>query len=1089
MSVSPPDNQADAAADEELYQFPLSPAQAALWFINQFNPETPAYNIPVCVRMVGELDRNALQKALNYLVQRHEIFRTLYGHNDHEAIQFARRDGECPLVLEDISELDDEEREKVLDERLRAEASRPFDLQTGLVLRANLLILSEREHCLLINVHHITVDHSAIGLCTRQLELAYQSFLEDKEPDLPEQELQYADYVIWLKENAAQEEMDKKLHVWKQRLQGFSGVLNLPLDKPRPAVASMRGAQYLFDASSEISSAVKSFSKSQSVSLYLCLLSAFKVLLHRYCQQNDVIVATPFANRGDQEELENVVGCFINTLPMATDFSQVTDFVSLLAKVKELTLEAYDNQSVPLEAIVEAINPKRDQSYNPLFQVGFIFQEPPTEVNLPGLECHTLPLHSGGAMYDLHVWMWENGDQLSGLVWYNTDIYTEESIGGMVGNFQAALAWLLSNPDKDVRQAELLTATEVKQLDRWNSTTAPWPSGASVPELITSTVENNPESIAIKSDDKELTYAELEQRSGQLANYLALQGVKPGDFVGIALNRSVDLLVGLLGILKVGAAYVPLDPDYPNDRLLYMLDQSSVAVLVTESALVDSLPDYQCQQIKIDVDWPAITACEARAVTGPSADSLMYVIFTSGSTGLPKGVQVPHSTVVNFLTSMAECPGLANTDTLLAVTTLSFDIAVLELFLPLLVGATVVVAGREEAGDGHKLTGLLQHHAATVMQATPSTWRLLIAAGWQGDDSFTALCGGEAFPRDLAGELLSRSGAVWNMYGPTETTVWSTCYQLEAAESQVLIGRPIANTQCYVVNEQMQLQPVGVPGELYIGGDSVTVGYLGRPDLTAERFVEDSFRPELPEARLYRTGDLVRWRADGNLEYLNRLDNQVKVRGFRIELEEIEKTLLRLDNVAECAVVVREFNELDKRLIGYIRFNSNQHMTISEVRSYLREHLPDYMVVQHLVELESMPLTPNGKIDRQALPDPFHDLNFGQQETYIAPRTDIENILAEFWAKAIGIEQVSVDSNFFDIGGHSLLALEVLYRIEEAFGLKLYPPDLLMSSLEQIALKLAAADTNKLSDRADFDHIKNMENGIVSRFLKKLKGK
>ena len=1044
MSVNLNSNElANAASDEELYEFPLSPTQAALWFINQFNPQAPAYNIPVCVRMLGELDREALQQALNYLVERHEILRTFYHNNGEEAVQFVRPEGQCPLIIEDISKLNDKEKESALDEKLRLEASKAFDLKTGPVLRARLLVLSEREYCLLLVVHHITVDHSAIGLLVQQLETAYQSFINQQEPDLAEQELQYADYVVWLKENVSQEELDKKLQVWKDRLQGFSGVLNLPLDKPRPAVTSMRGAQYLFEASPEISSTVKKFSRRQSMSLYLCLLSAFKVLLQRYSQQDDVIVATPFANRGDQEELESVVGCFINTLPLATDFSNISDFISLLAKVKEVMLEAYDNQSVPLEAIVEALNPKRDQSYNPLFQVGFIFQEPPVDINLHGLECSTLPLHSGGAMYDLHVWMWEDGDRLSGLIWYNTDIYGEQSVARIAENFLAGLASLIANPDQDVRQAQLLTATEQHQLGQWNNTTAFWPSKASVVELIAATVEKTPEAIAVKSHGKELSYAGLEQRASQLANYLVSKGVKPGDFVGLSLHRSVDLLVGLLGILKTGAAYVPLDPDYPNDRLLYMLEQSAVAVLVTESALIDSLPEYSCQQVKIDSDWDDIAATADQEIAGPSADSLMYVIFTSGSTGLPKGVQVPHSAVVNFLTTMAERPGLTEKDTLLAVTTLSFDIAVLELFLPLITGATVVIASREEAGDGHQLAELLQQHAATVMQATPSTWRLLISADWQGDENFKVLCGGEAFPRDLAGELLPRAGEVWNMFGPTETTVWSTCYQLKDADSPILIGQPIANTQCYVVNEHMALQPVGVPGELYIGGDGVTAGYLGRADLTAERFVSDPFRPELAGSKLYRTGDLVRWRDNGNLEYLNRIDNQVKLRGYRIELEEIESVLVQHDGVAECAVAIKQNDVLDERLVAYVVLE-DADLVLDKLHNLAEQSLPAYMVPAHIVSLGELPLTPNGKLDRKALAD--IDINANADSTaFTLASTDTERVVATAFAQLLGLDEVDIHKDFFSLGGHSLLAMQVLQRLSTHYELALTVRDFIQS--------------------------------------------
>ncbi len=1079
------DTEVNSTEDNELYEFPLSPAQAALWFINQFNPGSSAYNIPICVRMVGAVNIDALQQSLDYLVQRHEVFRTFYGNNGSEAVQFVRPEGGCQLSVETIPGGTSDEREQALNNRLSALVASPFDLQTEAVLRANLFTLSDNEFCLLIAMHHIAVDHSAVEHFIRELRSAYSCYLKGEEPDFPEQELQYADYVIWLKENTAAEDIESKLDIWRDRLKNFSGVLNLPLEAPRPPVATMKGAQYLFDLDAGVSGAVKDFSKGQSVSLYLSLLSAFKVLLHRYCSQDDIIVGTPFANRGDQEELESVIGCFINTLPLATDFSTVTGFSSVIDRVKAVMLEVYENQSVPLDAIVEAVNPKRDPSYNPLFQVGFVFQEPPVELDFPGIECTNIPLHSGGAMYDIHIWMWEKGDILSGLVWYNTDVYTEQSMQKLIGNLQTLLSGLVEDPNKNVRQIELLTAAEHQDYLQKNNTAADWPADSAVPALLSATAKQSPESIAVISGQHELTYAELEQRSDQLAYYLVSQGVESGEFVGICMNRSADLLVALLGVLKVGACYVPLDPAYPNDRLQYMIEQSKLALLVTESSLHDSLPDYTCAKVDIDTDWQAIAASQSCTLTDPTPESLMYVIFTSGSTGLPKGVQVPHSTVVNFLTTMAQRPGLSASDKLLAVTTLSFDIAVLELYLPLLVGATLVLASREEAEDGQRLVSLMAEQSVNVMQATPSTWRLLLAAGWHGADDFKVLCGGEAFPRDLAGELLSRKAEVWNMYGPTETTVWSTCYPITEADSPILIGKPIANTQCYVVNDSMQLQPVGVAGELYIGGDGVTAGYLGREDLTTERFVDDIFSPQQNGNKLYRTGDMVRWLADGNLEYLDRIDNQVKVRGFRIELEEIENTLLKLDNILECAVVVKELNAMDKRLVGYIRFDESGVMTSSEVRRYLRGYLPDYMVLQHMVELEEMPLTPNGKINRKALPDPFEDFDHSDEESFIAPDSDAEKSLAAIWSAAIGVEQVSADSYFFEIGGHSLLALEVVYKIEAELGLKLQPQELLMNSLEQIALKLNAEPTAD----AVADGGGSRERGLLGRFFNKFSGK
>ncbi|MDN3638516.1 amino acid adenylation domain-containing protein [Simiduia curdlanivorans] len=1036
----------------EVYEFPVSPAQSAFWMLNQMAPDNPAYNIPVVVRILGGLDVAAMQSAVQYIVQRHEILRTQYVISDGKLVQRVSASADFTCHYQSFSASPDGAA-KAIHDLVTKNIRSSFDLGTSEIVRAGLLEESKNCFVFYLVVHHVAVDHAAVGQLMKELQCSYDAYCQGLEPNLDEPELQYVDYVMWSREH--HQETSEKIELWRNKLAPFSGQLMLPTNGLKPTISSGEGAELRFSFTKLISDKVKVYSHKNKISIFQTLFSAYTILLSRLSGQEDIVVGTPFTLRGGLPELELVIGSFINTLPIPVMVHKDKSFIELGCVVKDTLIFAFENQDISFESIVNACVKKRSTATNPLFQVSFVFQEPPQDLRLSSLKCESLNYHNGGAMYELHVWMWENNGQLSGSICYDTDIHNEAAISRFAANFETLLDSLMENSHLPLASIDLLSGDECDLLIRWNETSVPTPAAQSLPELFANSCARTPEAIAVVNGDSKLSYVELEQRANQVANYLISQGIKAGDYVAISLTRSVNLLVGLLGVIKTGATYVPLDPDYPNDRLLYMLEQSHASLLVSESGLTHSLPDYSCQRINIDIDWPAIAACESMQMNYPPATSLMYVIFTSGSTGLPKGVQISHGAVTNFLTAMALRPGIHSSDKLLAVTTLSFDISVLELFLPLTVGATVVLASKDDTSDGHRLKRLLHEYQVTVMQATPSTWRMLLASGWEGGGDFKALCGGEAFPRDLASALLARAGAVWNMYGPTETTVWSTCYKIDADIDSIPIGQPIGNTQCYVLNDALKLQPIGVPGELYIGGDGVATGYLGQADLTAQRFIDDMFRPSVVGAKLYRTGDLVRWREDGNLEYLNRVDTQVKIRGFRIELEEIEQILLKLEQVERCVVTVEELSDMDKRLVGYVQFVKDLHLTTSEIRRYLRAHLPEYMVVQHVVDISSMPLTPNGKVDRKALPSPFAQVS--EVNEFIAPTSDAEKVLAQIWENAIGIARVSADANFFELGGHSMLALQVRSKIEESFGVQITTQDLMLDSLAQLAAKLFVA--------------------------------
>lgn len=1028
--------------------------QRALWFLHRLDPASPAYNIPMAFRLRGAIDATALHAALRALVARHGILRTVFAERGGALVQVIG-DGDAVDWMHTIAEAAADVGAACRDVAARV-AGEPFDLERGPLLRARLVRFAPDDHLLVLSVHHIVADQLGVAQCCRELELLYGDLRAGREPTLDPPALQFADYARWVEERRRDPADAGRVARWADRLRGFSGVLDLPLDAPRPAVQATGGAEHRFTLGPALGPSARAFARREGVSLFVVLLGALQVLLREYCGQDEVIVGTPFANRHEAEALEQVVGCFINTLPIAARPAAADSFRTFVHAVRAIVREALELQAVPLESIVAAAAPRRDPSLNPLFQVGFVLQDPPCTLALAGLASEVLPVHNGGAMYDLHFCLWEAGEAIEGAVWYATSLFQPATIERMVGHYATLLEAFLAAPDTPIGAARLCSPEELRQLDAWNATARTWPEAASVMDLVSAQARATPGAIAVAGGERRLTYEELLARSGRLAAHLQSLGAAPGMRVGVAVGRDADLPVALLGILRTGAAYVPVDPGYPAERVRFMLDAGGIGLLLTQRDALARLPAFDGQVVCLD-DWEAIArAPEVPAPVTHGPAGLMYVIFTSGSTGVPKGVQVTHANVINMLRGMAERPGLAPGEALLAVTTLSFDIAVLELFLPLVVGGTVVVAPAEAVGDGQRLRELIEAHDVTTMQATPATWRLLLAAGWTGGPRFRALVGGEALPADLAPALARTVGQAWNMYGPTETTVWSTCAAV-TADGPIRIGSPIANTTCHVCNAAGTPLPVGVPGELLIGGDGVTPGYLGRDDLTAERYVEGP----AASGRCYRTGDRVRRHPDGALEYLSRLDGQVKVRGFRIEVGEVEAVLARHAAVAEAAVLARAFGPADVRLVAYVRRAPQASLSATELRQHARRWLPDYMVPSVITEVDALPRTPNGKLDRRALPDPLGAAE--RHGTVVAPRTERERLLAGICARALGTPAVSMTANFFDAGGHSLLAVQVLAELEAATGVRLHPRDLILLTLEQVAARLpepAAAGTS-----------------------------
>ena len=1006
--------------------YPLSFAQHGLWFINQLTPDAPTYNIPIVISFKGCLNLAALQDSLNEIIRRHEVLRTSFTVVDGQPVQVINTYVPLTLAVEDLRTLKTSDSTQVA-QRLATEfAQQPFDLSAQLLLRAKILQLDNKSYQLIVTLHHIIADGWSIGIFIKELAALYEAFSVGKPSPLSELPIQYTDFLNWQQKWLNSERIQPLLAYWKQKLHGELPVLNLPTDRPRPPVQTFKGAQAKLVLPQTLKKELKNLSRQQGVTLFMTLLTAFKILLYRYTGQTDILVGSPIANR-NRAEIESLIGFFVNVLVLRTNLSGNQNFLDLLACVKSTALEAYVHQDLPFEKLVEELQPSRDLSYNPLFQVMFVLQNvPKPNLSLPDVSISYYEGYNGTSKFDLTLFMEDSEQGLVATCEYNTDLFNTDTITRMLGHFQTLLESIVDDPEQCISKLQFLAPSEIQQLlVEWNDTKTDYPQDKCIHQLFEAQVEKTPSDIAVIFENQQLTYQELNGRANQLARYLQQLGVKPDVMVGICIERSIEMLVGLLAIMKAGGAYMPLDPAYPKERLAFTLADSQVSVLLAHSHLVNDLPTHSAQLVSIDTDTTAFADYSPdNVVSNANPDNLAYVIYTSGSTGKPKGVQIPHSAVVNFLSTMRQVPGLTKEDVLLSVTTLSFDIAALELYLPLIVGARLILVNREVVTDGAQLLKQLVSNNVTVMQATPATWRMLLAAGWQNENSMKILCGGEALDNSLACQLLERGKEVWNLYGPTETTIWSAVQKVNSQEQQhsvSSIGRPIANTQFYILDPHQKLVPVGVPGELHIGGAGLARGYWNRPELTEEKFIPSPFESG---QRLYKTGDLARYLTDGRIEFLGRIDHQVKIRGFRIELGEIEALLEQHPQVQETVVLAREDVPNDCRLVAYVVTNENVTPSVSELRVFLKEKLPEYMLPSTFVVLDALPLTPNGKVDRRALPAP-DSLRPTLTTTYQVPQSEMEQQIAKLWQEVLHLDKVGIHDNFFDLGGHSLLMLKV----------------------------------------------------------------
>jgi len=1019
---------------------PLSFGQQRLWFIDQLEPGNPAYNISFAIRLEGSLKVTLLERSLNEIVRRHEILRTTFSIVNGQPVQIIAPSLRLILSVVDYQELPELERESEVQRVATQESQQPFDLTHGPLLRAKLVRLGQQKYRLLLTMHHIILDGLSAEVFIQEMVTLYKAFLTESSLPLPELSIQYKDFVYWQRQWLQGEPLETQLNYWKQQLEGVPAVLQLPTDYPRPAVQTFRGASQSLALPQTLTDKLKALSHQEGVTLFMVLLAAFQTFLYRYTGQNDIPVGSPIANR-NHSELKELIGFFVNTLVLRTNLGGNPSFRELLGRVRQVALGAYTHHDLPFEQLVETLRPQRDVSYNPLFQVSFTLQNAPQLEEIPGLTLNQLKVERLTSQFDLSLFIEIKPGELTASFEYNTDLFENATITRMLGHFSNLLEGVVANPDQRLSDLPLLSEAEQhQQLVVWNDTQTEYPKDLCIHQLFEAQVERSPDATAVVFENQQLTYRELNNRANQLAHYLQKLGVAPDVLVGIYMERSLEMVIGLLGILKAGGAYVPLDPSYPKERLSFMLSDSQASVLLTQQKLVAALSEHQTRVIYLD-DYQKLTASESEEnlVSGVKPENLAYVIYTSGSTGKPKGTMIPHRGIVNYLSWCTKTYSVADGCGAPVHSSIGFDATITSLFSPLLVGQKVVLLPEEEEIEALS-TLLCSQSNFSLVKITPAHLEMLsklLPSSEVASQTRALIIGGEA--------LLGKNLLFWhqnasqtrliNEYGPTETVVGCCVYEVPNQTpllGAIPIGRPIANTQIYLLDRNLRPVPIGVPGEMYISGDGLARGYLNRPELTAEKFIPNPFSSQ-PGVLCYKTGDLARYLPNGEIEYLGRIDHQVKVRGFRIELGEIESILSQHPAVREVVVLAREEQPGDKQLVAYIVPGQEQTPTTSELRNYLKEQLPEYMVPSVFILLKVMPLTPNGKVNRHALPAP-DGLRPSLAATYEAPRSEMERTLTTIWQEVLHLEKVGVNDNFFDLGGNSLLMVQVHNKLKESFN-------------------------------------------------------
>ena len=1019
--------------DEDL---PLSFAQQRMWFLYQMDSQNPAYNECPAIRLTGNLNIDILEQSLNAIIQRHEILRTTFPMVEGKPIQKIAPFLKVNLLKVELKDLPIEKVEEIVAQELQ----KPFDLTQSPLLRFTLFDLGYEDYILVPVIHHIIIDGWSKGILFKELSSFYQALLSNSTASLPKLPIQYADFAVWQRQWLQGEVLANQLNYWKKQLAAAPPLLELPTDKPRPPIPSFRGSSICFKIDSDVTEKLKSLSQKSGVTLFMTLLATLNTLLFRYSSQKDILVGTPTANR-NRQEIEPLIGFFVNTLVMRNSLEGNLSFSELLQQVRNVVLESYANQDVPFEQVVDGLQIERSLSYNPLFQVMFALQNTPlTALDIPGLRVKSMAVENVRVKFDLTLILEEietdQGTYLEGYWEYNGDLYTAERITRLMGHFQTLLKGIVKNPQQKVGELPLLTDPEKQQiLVEWNQTQVPYQDHQCIHQLFEEQVAKNPDAVAVIYEQECLTYQQLNQKANQLAHYLQSLGIKTEELVGVCVERSPLIIIGILGILKAGAAYLPLDPSYPPNRLIYMVEDSGVSVVLTQEKLANTLQLENLQKVYLDQDWPIISQQSSDPpVSETQAKNLAYVIYTSGSTGKPKGVLLAHKGVCNLATQQRKIFNIKAQSRVLQFASFSFDASVWEIFMALGSGATLVMGDSDSLLPGENLLNLLKKQKITVATLPPSA--LAVMPTDELPDLQSLIVAGESSSADLL-KKWCQNRHVFNAYGPTESTVCTTIALIKDPQEKPPIGKPLGNFQVYILDPCLNPVPIGINGELYIGGEGLAKGYLGQPELTNSKFISNPFNDD-PASRLYKTGDIVRYLADGNIDFMGRIDHQIKIRGFRIELGEIETVLSQHPQVQEGIVIAREDELGVKRLSAYV-IPVTQQLTRQELRQFLQDKLPNYMVPAFLMLLDSFPLTPNGKVDRRALPIPEIDLH--ELENYIAPSTDTETILAQIWQSVLGRERISIHDNFFELGGDSIIGIQIVAKANQA-GLGITPKQL-----------------------------------------------
>jgi amino acid adenylation domain-containing protein len=1059
----------------ETNKFPLSFAQQRLWFLDQLEPNSAVYNIPDMQQFSGPLNLAALERSMSELIRRHESLRTTFQSIDGEPVQVIAEAQPRKIEVIDLSHLPQGEREAEAQRMARDEGEVPFDLSRGPLFRFRLVKLEEEEHLLLLTMHHIIADGWSLGVLGRELSALYQAFSMDQSSPLEELTIQYADFAVWQRQWLQGETLEKQLAYWREKLGGELPVLDLLTDRPRPPVQTYRGSAEERILSAEVTERLKQVSTENGATLFMTLLAAFNVVLWRYTRQQDILIGSPIANR-NRTEIEGIIGFFVNTLVLRSTVNPEMSFREFLAQVRETTLGAYGHQDVPFERLVEELQPERTLNRPPLFQVMLTLQTW-EEMHLDGLEMTSMNTKREVTKFDLSLFLSETEIGLYSWGAYNTDLFDGSTIARLLKHFHTLLEEIAANPDARLSELSLMTTEETQQFEQWNQTQSEYERDKCVHQLVELQASRQPNALAVVYGEKQISYGELNRRANRLAHYLRAHGVGRETRVGVLMERSANWIVALLGILKAGGVYVPLDGSYPAGRLRFMVEDAEIRLLLTESGQ----PRIEASEVVfLDQDWEWL---ESESTENPEnvtqAEDLAYLMYTSGSTGQPKGVGVPHR-AINRLVRNTNYVKFDESDRVAQISNASFDAATFEIWGALLNGSRVVVLEKETALSPKELKKQLVEHEISAMFLTTALFnqtalsrpeifaslKYMIFGGDTADPRAVHRVLGEGRPEHLV-----------NAYGPTENTTFTTWYDAQESDigaRMIPIGQPLSNTEVWVLDQQSRMVPVGVPGELCIGGDGLARGYIRRPELTAEKFVPHPYSRNAG-ARLYRTGDLVRYREDGNIEFLKRMDQQVKVRGFRVELGEIESTLNQYRAVMESIVVDRKDSSGDIRLIAYFVPEVGVEPTSLELLTFLQEKLPSYMLPSAFIAIKEIPLTPNGKVDRRALPAP--EQIEVSTAGFIAPRTEMEQLVAEIWCEILGITQVGADSNFFDLGGHSLLATRVMNRIRERCGVEL-PLRVLFEfpTVVSLAAKLDDARPKETELSRILDILVNMEN-------------